>query len=738
MLANRNQKRPQAAKTRAARLGMDFLEDRLAPAVTASFDPLVGTLQVTIDDDNSTGQDVSIAASSGWTRVVSGRSVVPINTPLGTVKIPAKTIRSISINGSSLDNRINLTGVSAKTFLHLDGPVEIWGGAGSDTVIGSQLNDRIWGDDGNDLLSGLGGNDWLIGGAGQDDINGYEGDDYIAANDGEPDIINGGRGENTDTSDSLDNLSNFLPHGLRGDYFADSAFDALGATRIDPTINFKWGQDPPYVGDPMPNKWTDNLNQTWYVHYTVRWLGRVVPNYSETYTFHLTVDDGAMLWVNDRLIINAWKDQGPTEYSGQIALTAGEPARIKLLYYNAWFSATVKLAWSSPSQPKQIIPAAQLIAPEREAPASTASAPSLAGRISTETIALPGPVNYAPRGGWGDRPNTVVAPLANGGYKLGWNDTNGTAHITTLNSALQVTGEITLQNLDLRGMVAHNDGYVGVMAARNSYQMVVLRLDPRGDRVFETVLTGLNPDPTQGTHLDTLWCYRGRFITTGTQYAVHFAHIQQQGHQGGYYAVLDFTGKKVVENGWTVSHSLDQRLLFHKGQFFSMSLGDVYPKGFHFENRTLGRGKVIYPAKDQIGQWNPESANLGSMVSAGRNIGLVIASKDGASKDLVYLLVDTEGRILRSVPLTHTSSINESSVRLIPYGKNLLVAWQENPNQTKVAVINYDGKFLNKPVVVNQPLPGNDELVTFPNGDVGWIAAKQNESTMSLVRIRLF
>lgn len=737
MLPNRNLNRSRPSRTRTATLGMALLEDRLAPAVSASFDPLVGTLQVVIDDDATTGQDVSIVASSGWTKVLSGRSVVPIHTPLGSVKIPAKTIRSISINGSSLNNRINLTGVSAKTFRNLNGPIEIWGGAGSDSLMGSQLNDRIWGDDGDDILSGLGGNDCVTGGAGQDVVTGNDGDDYVAANDGEPDTINGGRGENSETSDSLDNLSNFLPHGLRGDYFADSVFGALGTTRTDPTVNFKWGQEPPYVGDPMPNKWTDNLNQAWYVHYTVRWLGRVVPEHSETYTFHLTVDDGAMLWVNDRLIISAWKDQGPSEYSGQIELTAGEPARIKLLYYNAWFSATVKLGWSSPSQPKVIIPADQLIAPEREVPASTASVLSLAGRISTQTISLPSTVNYAARGGWGDRPNTIVAPLANGGYKLGWNETNGTAHISTLNSDLQVVSEIALQDLDLRGLVAHDDGYVGVMAARDSYQMVVLRLDPDGNQVFETVLTGANPDPTQGKHLDELWCYRGRFITSGTHYAVHFAHIQEQGHQGGYYAVLDFTGKKVKQNDWTVSHSLDQRLLYHQGQYFSMSLGDVFPKGFHFENRTLGRGKVIYPAKDQIEQWNPENANLGSMVSAGKNIGLIVASKNGASKDLFYLLVDTEGRILKTTRLTNTSSINESVVRLVPYGKNLLVGWQENPSQTKVAVINYDGKFLNKPVVVNQPLPGNDELVAFRNGDVGWVVAKHGESTMSVVRVRV-
>lgn len=733
-----NQERPKTARKRSLTLGIDLLENRLVPTVSAFFDPTVGTLQVTIDEDASNGQNVNVAAVNGWTKMVSDGAAVAIDTPLGTKGIRAKDIRSISINGSSLDNRFDLRRVGPTTFPRLDRPIELHGGAGSDTLIGTQFSDRIWGDDGSDVLFGQGGNDWLNGGSGQDTIEGNNGDDHFESIDGERDLTNGGPGGNTETSDSQDDLIGFLPHGLRGEYFADGSFDTLGTTRTDPTINFNWGQESPYTGEHMPSRWTDNLNQSWYVHYSVRWTGRVVPLYSETYTFHLTVDDGAMLWINEQRIISTWKDQGATTYTGQIEMESGQPANIKLLYYNGWFGATANVRWSSASQAKEIIPTSRLLPPASEAPVTTAAVPTLTGRVKTQTIALADSVNYARRGGWGDRPNTILAPLANGGYKLGWTDTSGTAHITTLDSNQQLVGtEITLPGLDLRGLVAHDDGYVGVMAARNSHQMVVLRLDPDGKQVFETVLTGVNPDPTKSTHLDKLWTYRGRFITTGTQYAVHFAHIEPTGHQGGYYATLDFTGKKLRENGWTVSHSLDQRLLYHQGQFFSMSLGDVYPKGFHFENRTLGRGKVIYPSKDQLTQWNPENANLGSMVSAGKNIGVVVASKNGTSKELFYLLIDTEGRILKTTRLTNTPTLNESTVRLIPYGKNLLVAWQVSPTRTKVAVINYNCKLLNTPVVINQPLPGNDELVAFPNGDVGWLVAKHAESTMSMVRIRL-
>jgi len=58
---------------------------------------------------------------------------------------------------------------------------------------------------------------------------------------------------------------------------------------------------------------------------------------------------------------NAWIDQNPTTYTGQIDLKAGEPANIKLLYYNGWFGATAKLRWSSESQPIEFVPTSRLL-----------------------------------------------------------------------------------------------------------------------------------------------------------------------------------------------------------------------------------------------------------------------------------------------------------------------------------------------------------------------------------------
>ena len=76
--------------------------------------------------------------------------------------------------------------------------------------------------------------------------------------------------------------------------------------------------------------------------------------------FYTESDDGIRLWVNGQLLINNWTDHEVAENSGSIALTAGQAYDIKLEYYDSTGSATAQLLWSSPTQPKAIIPPSQL------------------------------------------------------------------------------------------------------------------------------------------------------------------------------------------------------------------------------------------------------------------------------------------------------------------------------------------------------------------------------------------
>ncbi|MEH1980211.1 MAG: PA14 domain-containing protein, partial [Nostoc sp.] len=132
-------------------------------------------------------------------------------------------------------------------------------------------------------------------------------------------------------------------NGLTGQYYDNIDFTNLKQTRTDPTVNFNWGD-----GSPDPSVGADT--------FSVRWTGQVEAKYSETYNFYTTADDGVRLWVNGQQIINQFVDQSATEYSGSIALVAGQKYDIKLEYYDNQYEAVSQLSWSSASQAKQIIP----------------------------------------------------------------------------------------------------------------------------------------------------------------------------------------------------------------------------------------------------------------------------------------------------------------------------------------------------------------------------------------------
>ena len=139
--------------------------------------------------------------------------------------------------------------------------------------------------------------------------------------------------------------------GVRGDYYRGMNFENLVLTRLDPQINFNWG-DP---GSPDASVGDDN--------FSVRWTGEVEAPFTETYTFFTNSDDGVRLWVNGQQLVDDWENQSATENSGTIDLVAGQVYGIVMEYYEDGGGAVAELRWASPSTPKQLIPQAALSPP---------------------------------------------------------------------------------------------------------------------------------------------------------------------------------------------------------------------------------------------------------------------------------------------------------------------------------------------------------------------------------------
>jgi Protein of unknown function (DUF1800)/PA14 domain/CHRD domain len=145
--------------------------------------------------------------------------------------------------------------------------------------------------------------------------------------------------------------------GLIGLYFTNSSVTYASVTNFNPA-NFFLTRTDAIIDFNWTNGTSPNLSNGFY---TVRWVGQVQPQYSETYYFVANTDDGVKLWVNDKLIIDNWiKRSSPGDSTGIIALQGGVHYDLKMEYFNSGSTAAAHLSWYSASQPKQVIPGNRL------------------------------------------------------------------------------------------------------------------------------------------------------------------------------------------------------------------------------------------------------------------------------------------------------------------------------------------------------------------------------------------
>lgn len=136
--------------------------------------------------------------------------------------------------------------------------------------------------------------------------------------------------------------------GLKGQYYSGTNFEVQKEVRIDPTVNFMWNLSSPFPKS-IP---VDKLS--------VRWTGYVRPQFTEEYTFYAKTDDGCRLWVNDVLLVDRWMNQSFQEWNGKIKLEADKRYSIKMEFFDNAGDARAIMSWSSPSQPKQVVPTNRL------------------------------------------------------------------------------------------------------------------------------------------------------------------------------------------------------------------------------------------------------------------------------------------------------------------------------------------------------------------------------------------
>lgn len=113
-------------------------------------------------------------------------------------------------------------------------------------------------------------------------------------------------------------------------------------TEIHPWINFVW-YDRPSPGVPSE-------------FFAVVWKAYIYIPRTGQYRFYVTTDDGTRLWIDDKLIIDAWKDQPPTTYVSEPLMLEKGYHRLKYYFYNRYVFAEAVLGWIPPAGEPGVIP----------------------------------------------------------------------------------------------------------------------------------------------------------------------------------------------------------------------------------------------------------------------------------------------------------------------------------------------------------------------------------------------
>ncbi len=164
----------------------------------------------------------------------------------------------------------------------------------------------------------------------------------------------------------------------QGQYYANP--DLAGSPRFvrdDEKLDFDWGQRSPGYGLPDDG-------------FSARWTRRVQLD-TGRYNFWAIADDGVRVYVDGRLVIDAWSDSAAERYDGAIDLSTGEH-RIVVEYYERIGMAVVQFGWEwiPPATPTPTATATPTTTATATAtPTATATATPTATSTATPTTPTP-------------------------------------------------------------------------------------------------------------------------------------------------------------------------------------------------------------------------------------------------------------------------------------------------------------------------------------------------------------
>lgn len=133
--------------------------------------------------------------------------------------------------------------------------------------------------------------------------------------------------------------------GLIAEYF--TGMELVGEpvrVKVEDAIGFEYAKDEE---KPMPPP------------FSIRWTGKISIESGGVYQFATESDDGSRLFIDDTLVVDSWGEHGKEYRSGAIKLSKGTH-RIIIEYFDAKWSAVMRVLWTIPHDVEKEIPASAL------------------------------------------------------------------------------------------------------------------------------------------------------------------------------------------------------------------------------------------------------------------------------------------------------------------------------------------------------------------------------------------
>jgi hypothetical protein len=148
--------------------------------------------------------------------------------------------------------------------------------------------------------------------------------------------------------------------GLKGTYFNGRSFDKPAFSRVDSMVMFQqWSFDKGASPTQVHHLITGD-------EYSVRWTGKVEPQFTESHTFFLRGAAGFRLWIGDRLLLNAWEERPDNSQliaSEAIDLVQGRKVDLRLETFNTGGGRGCQLYWECAGLGRMVhVPQSQLYA----------------------------------------------------------------------------------------------------------------------------------------------------------------------------------------------------------------------------------------------------------------------------------------------------------------------------------------------------------------------------------------